>query len=214
MLTVKNKRVLVIGAHGDDIEMGCGGSLAKFVQEGAEIRSLVLSLPPSATPAVYTKDVLREEVLTGHCRLGITNVTIASYQVRIFPSLRQAILERLWALGQEFDPDLVIAHSMSDYHQDHQTVAFEVFRAFKSKTILGYSAVHNTRITNNQLFVELSKENVENKLAAIDAYHSQRLVRPMQFSRELSMSILRANGAQVGLPYAEIFDCDRLVMRS
>jgi len=212
MFSVSGTRVLAIGAHADDLVLGCGAALARFVREGAVIQSVILSLRMKATPSKYTTDDVMKEVIESHKILGITAPIIKSYPNRVFPDYRQGILEDFHSFKTTFSPDLVIAHSMADYHQDHQVVAAECFRIFKDRTILGFNLVHNTLTTNKQLFVSVTKEDVEKKLAAIVAYRSQKNIRPRLFSSDTAMCLLQANGVQVGLQYAEVFDCIRLVM--
>lgn len=79
------------------------------------------------------------------------------FQVRHFPAHRQEILEELVRLNRRIVPDLVLAPSLHDVHQDHHTIAEEAIRAFKRTSILGYEEPWNNLTFNNQVYVTLEE---------------------------------------------------------
>jgi len=139
------KRVLILAPHTDDGEFGCGGSIARFIQEGKEIYYVAFSTAEESVPEPWPKDILKTEVKEATKRLGISreNVIILDFKVRKLSYHRQEILEKHCKIKNDIRPDLVFLPSSNDLHQDHSTVSTEGVRAFKNTTILGYEIPWN-----------------------------------------------------------------------
>ena len=139
------QRVLVLAPHTDDGEFGCGGTMARLVEGGADVRYVAFSIATKSLPDGFPPDTLAREVREATAELGIpeANLTVHDFEVRTFPERRQDILELLIALWEEWRPDAVFQPSLHDVHQDHQVVAAEGLRAFKRTTILGYEIPWN-----------------------------------------------------------------------
>src|SRR5947207_9048761 len=121
------KRVLVLAPHTDDGEFGCGGTMARLVDAGAEVRYVAFSIATKSLPAGFPPDTLAREVREATAELGIPddNLTVHDFEVRTFPERRQDILELLLAIWEEWRPDAVLQPSVHDIHQDHQVIAAE-----------------------------------------------------------------------------------------
>ena len=121
------RRVLAIGAHTDDIELGCGATLSRLRREGAEIATIALSRAELSRPAGSPKDVLEREYRAAMDVLGIPAdlVRCSDVPVRTFDEHRQSILDALLNMRREFEPDLVLTMSSTDTHQDHSVVHAE-----------------------------------------------------------------------------------------
>jgi LmbE family N-acetylglucosaminyl deacetylase len=134
------QRALVLAPHTDDGEFGCGGTMARLVEGGCEVRYVAFSIATRSLPPGFPPDTLAREVREATTELGIpeSHLTVHDFDVRTFPERRQDILELLVALWEEWRPDVVFQPSHHDVHQDHQTIAQEGLRAFKRTTILGY----------------------------------------------------------------------------
>ena len=134
------ERVLVLAPHTDDGEFGCGGTMARLVDAGADVRYVAFSIATKSLPEGFPPDTLAKEVREATAEIGIPaeNLTVHDFEVRTFPEHRQAILELLIELWEEWKPDAVLQPATSDIHQDHQVIAAEGLRAFKRTTILGY----------------------------------------------------------------------------
>src|SRR5207302_11020830 len=139
------KRVLVLAPHTDDGEFGCGGTMARLVEEGADVRYVAFSIATKSLPEGFAADTLAREVREATAELGIPegNLTVHDFDVRTFPERRQDILELLIVLWEDWRPDAVFQLSLRDIHQDHQVIAAEGMRAFKRTTILGYEIPWN-----------------------------------------------------------------------
>jgi len=209
----KINKILVLAPHTDDGEFGCGGSIARFIDEGKEIYYAAFSTAEESVPDPWPKDILKTEVKEATNRLGISqeNVIIFDFKVRELSYHRQEILEALVNIKNDICPDLVFLPSSNDLHQDHSTVSIEGIRAFKNTTILGYEIPWNNIQFQAESFIILSEENIMTKLNALDAYNSQK--GKSYANEEFIRSLARARGVQIGGRYAEAFEVIRWVIR-
>jgi N-acetylglucosamine malate deacetylase 1 len=157
------ERVLVLAPHTDDGEFGCGGTMARLVEAGAEVRYVAFSIATRSLPEGFAPDTLAKEVREATAELGIAadRLAVHDFDVRTFPDHRQDILELLVALWEEWRPDAVFQPSLHDIHQDHQVIAAEGLRAFKRTTILGYEIPWNNFDFAYQAYFALDKSHVE-----------------------------------------------------
>ena len=206
------KKVLVLAPHTDDGELGCGGTLAKYVAEGGyDIHIVVFSTCAESVPKGFPADILGKEFRKAMKLLGIpsSNIKILDFPVRHFPEHRQQILEELVKLNKSIKPDLVFMPCAHDIHQDHSTVATEAMRAFKRTCLLGYELPWNNYTFNNQTFSLLSLKDVNVKIRALGCYETQKMRD--YFKRDYQIAIARTHGVQVGVQYAEVFEAIRWV---
>ena len=204
-----NKNILVLAPHTDDGEFGCGGTIAKFIESGDNVKYVAFSIAEESVPANFPKDVCRAEVRKATAILGIkqSNLIIHRFPVRRFPEFRQEILEILVKLNSEISPDIVFTPSTNDTHQDHQVVASEGFRAFKKTSILGYEIPWNNLTFNTSSFSPLDERHLELKIKSLKCYISQlgRSYVTENFIRNLAS----VRGAQIGEDYSETFEVIR-----
>lgn len=206
------KNILVLAPHTDDGELGAGGTIHKFIEQGCSVDYVAFSAAEDSVPEGFNRDVLRTEVLNATSELGILsdNVTVFSYKVRTFPSHRQQILDDLIKVRQKKDYDLVLTPSTMDIHQDHKTVTEEAIRAFKQKTMLGYELIWNNLTSVSTCFVKLNASNVKAKSLAMNEYKSQK--GRDYTSGEFISSLARTRGVQMGTEYAECFEVIRMYL--
>ena len=205
------QRVLVLAPHTDDGEFGCGGTMARLVESGVDVRYVAFSIATRSLPEGFAPDTLAREVREATAELGIpeSSLTVHDFDVRTFPDRRQEILELLVALWEEWRPDAVFQPSLHDVHQDHQTVAQEGLRAFKRTTVLGYEIPWNNFDFAYQAYLALEERHVERKIAALARYASQQHRR--YSDPEYARSLARIHGTNVNREYAEVFQVYRVV---
>ena len=210
-MVLPSKRVLVLAPHTDDGEFGCGGTMARLVEEGAEIRYVAFSIATRSLPEGFAPDTLAREVREATAELGIpeANLTVHDFDVRTFPSRRQEILELLVGLWEEWRPDVVFQPSHHDVHQDHQTIAQEGLRAFKRTTILGYEIPWNNLDFAYQAYISLERRHLERKAAALACYASQQHRR--YADPEYVWNLARTHGININREYAEVFQVYRAI---
>jgi LmbE family N-acetylglucosaminyl deacetylase len=200
------KRVLFIGAHPDDIELGCGALIHQIAPQ-TDILCVTLS--------DNQKNPLLTNLVEEHHRsmnvLGVKreSVVLGQFTTRIFPDARQEILEYFLKLRREFSPDLIFVHSQADIHQDHNTITGEALRAFRGITVLGFDVVRSSYGFFPHFLVEVSEENVNKKIEALSQYETYR--DKYYFNSELTRSIMVRHGALAEVPFAEGFDILRIV---
>jgi len=205
------ERALVLAPHTDDGEFGCGGTMARLVEAGCEVRYVAFSIATRSLPAGFAPDTLAREVREATAELGIpdSHLTVHDFDVRTFPERRQDILELLVGLWEEWRPDVVFQPSHHDVHQDHQTIAQEGLRAFKRTTILGYEIPWNNFDFAYQWYSALEKTHIERKAAALAKYASQQHRR--YADSDYIRNLARMHGTNVNRAFAEVFQVYRVV---
>jgi len=205
------KKILVLAPHTDDGEFGCGGSIAKLIENGSEIYYAAFSLAEESVPPPFPKNILETEVKAATKVLGIKSdhLLLYKYQVRHFATYRQNILEDLVQLSQNLKPDLVFMPSLNDLHQDHSTISLEGLRAFKKTSVLAYEMPWNNINFATQSFIKLSESHISKKIKALDCYDSQK--SKDYVSEEFILSLARTRGTQIGVKYAEVFEVIRWI---
>lgn len=200
------RRVLFLGAHPDDIEIGCGALLHKIAKE-TEILCVTLS-DNQKNPDLKN---VKNEHYQAMAVLGVPNESIifGPFTTRVFPDARQEILEYFLKLRREFDPDLIFVHSRQDVHQDHLTMTDEALRAFRGITVLGFDVVRSSYGFFPHFIVEVDEEDVNKKIEALACYETYR--DRYYFNSELTRSIMVRHGAIAERPFAEGFDILRIV---
>jgi LmbE family N-acetylglucosaminyl deacetylase len=207
-----NKKILILAPHTDDGEFGCGGTIAKYVADGARVIYVAFSAAEQSVLPDLPRDILRTEVRKATAALGIAeeDCLVLDFEVRRFPELRQKILDKMIELNKLYQPDIVFLPSVNDTHQDHQTIANEGFRAFKRCTMLGYEVPWNNLDFRTSCFVDLSEDNLNLKIRAVGMYESQK--HRNYASAEFIRSLALTRGVQIGRRYAETFEVVRWVI--
>jgi N-acetylglucosamine malate deacetylase 1 len=205
------ERVLVLAPHTDDGEFGCGGTMARLVDAGVEVRYVAFSIATKSLPDGFAPDTLAREVREATAELGIPpeRLTVHDFDVRTFPERRQDILELLIELWEGWRPDAVFQPSLHDIHQDHQVVAAEGLRAFKRTTILGYEIPWNNYDFSYGMYVSLERSHLERKTAALARYASQQHRR--YADPEYIWNLAMLHGANVNREFAEVFQVYRVI---
>jgi len=204
-------RALVLAPHTDDGEFGCGGTIARLVEEGREVTYVALSAAEKAVPKEFPDDVLRHEVREATRVLGIDpeRLRIGHFEVRDFPRQRQELLDHLIRLREDLRPDVVFLPSRHDVHQDHATVHAEGLRAFKGTTMLGYEVPWNNLVFETTAFVRLDDRHVDRKVEALACYRSQ--AQRAYANAESVRAQCRLRGTQAGCRWAETFQVVRWI---
>lgn len=205
------KKVLVLAPHTDDGEFGCGGTIAKHIENQDEVWYIAFSTCKESLPEGYTVETITSELYEATNKLGINkdNVIVLDYPVRRFAEHRQDILEDLIKYRKQIVPDIVYSPSIHDTHQDHNVIAEETRRAFKNVCIYAYEAPWNNFTFNNQRFNILDASHVEKKLQAVQCYKSQN--GRAYSSDEFIKGQAKYHGVQVSKDYAEVFEVVREV---
>ena len=200
------KKVCFIGAHPDDIELGCGALIARIAGK-TDVRCVTFSnnqknpalshLVPEHYASMETLGVPRERV------------DLLDFETRRFQEHRQEILEAMIKIMREDDPDIVFVHTKSDVHQDHGVLTQEALRAFRGRTVLGFDVIRSSYGFFPDFLVGVDEMDVQKKLDALACYKTY--AGKYYFSPDVTKATLIRNGAICERPYAEGFDILRIV---
>jgi LmbE family N-acetylglucosaminyl deacetylase len=197
-------RVLCLGAHCDDIEIGCGGTVLQLIRgREVEMHWVVFS----------SDDRRRREALqSAEAFLGDTksrNVVVHAFRDGFFPYIGAAIKESFEQLKHDVAPDLILTHCGHDLHQDHRLISELTWNTFRDQLILEYEIPkYDGDLGAPNFFVSLDESVCRSKIDHIlESFPSQREKR--WFSREVFSSILRLRGMEANAQsgYAEGFYC-------
>jgi LmbE family N-acetylglucosaminyl deacetylase len=203
-------RVLAIGAHPDDIEIGCAGTILKLIGQGAvsEVCWVVLSGDGErAEEARRSADALLDGVPR-------SEVVVRDFPDGFFPYAGQRIKDFFEQLKVELSPDVVLTHQRADLHQDHRLCCELAWNSFRDHLILEYEVPkYDGDMSAPNAFVPLSEGLSRRKIDHLMSHFgSQRSKR--WFQEDLFSSLLRLRGMECNSPssYAEAFFCRKAVL--
>jgi LmbE family N-acetylglucosaminyl deacetylase len=212
MLSISNKRILILAPHTDDGELGCGGTIVRLLEDGNEIQCVAFSIAEDSVPEGFERDQLAKEYVEAMSELGLceNNIHYHRFKVRHFPDFRQQILQKLIDIRISYKPDIIFIPSLNDIHQDHQVIANEGLRAFKKNSILGYEMPWNNIVFETRCFVELKRHHIEKKIAALKHYKTQQ--HRSYLNEDFIFGLAKTRGTQFESEYAEAFEVVRWVI--
>lgn len=204
----QGSRALFLAPHTDDVELGCGATLARCVEQAETVDVAVFSTAADSLPAGSNPDRLKLEFLKAMEQYQIPpeRLHVYDYTVRRLNYSRQDVLEDLVKLRNSIRPNIVFTPSGGDVHQDHQVVHNESLRAFKMVTMLGYELPWNHFHFETRVFVSVTEEQIALKLRALQAYESQFEKNRGYFDEEFVKGLARVRGIQQGVRYSEAFE--------
>ena len=200
--------VLCIGAHCDDIEIGCGGTLLALRQRAPELAVHWAILSGAGERETESRQA-------GAHLLGPSlQVSVSDHRNSYFPSEWSAIKDAFERLKTEIEPDLIFAHRLDDRHQDHRVVAELTWNTFRRHTILEYEIPkYEGDLGQPNLYVPLTTAQVDRKLDALMRHFPSQQSRPW-FRPEVFRGLLALRGIECNAPsgYAEAFHARKLIM--
>jgi LmbE family N-acetylglucosaminyl deacetylase len=204
------RRVLCLGAHSDDIEIGIGGTLLKLAEEvpGLEIWWVVFSASgPRAEEASRSADAFLSGVTRKHVRIG-------SFRESYFPSEWPAIKDWFEEIKAKFDPDVVFTHYRDDRHQDHRVLSDLAWNTFRNHLILEYEILkYDGDIGHPNVFVPVSEQLCARKIELLMKHFKTQSTRHW-FTSDTFEAMHRIRGIECVSPSgrAEAFYCRKMVL--
>lgn len=203
------RRLLALGAHADDIEIGAGGTIARLI---ASVRRLEVGwVVLSADGARAEEARASVEALVGNAlRLAV----IERFRDGFFPYEGAAIKECFEALKGRFEPDVILTPCREDRHQDHRLVSDLTWNTFRDHLILEYEIPkYDGDLGAPNLYVALTAADCQRKLEHLRRYFPSQRGRHW-FDDELFRGLLRLRGMEARAPsgYAEAFYARKLVL--
>jgi LmbE family N-acetylglucosaminyl deacetylase len=205
-------KLLCIGAHADDIEIGCGGLVLQLIGEAT---------PVDAYWAVFSGTRARHQEARRSAALflkGARRSTVSTMAFRdgFFPYEGARIKDRFEKIRREFDPDLVLTHNRDDRHQDHRVLSELTWNTFRDHWVLEYEIPKfDGDLGSPNCFVPLDADTVQHKIEYLEtAFASQR--DKHWFHEETFRGLMRLRGMECRAAegYAEAFYSRKLVIHT
>lgn len=205
-MTFFGDTVLCIGAHPDDIELGCGALIADII---SQTRVICVTLSDNQKNPLHTNLVAEHNASMSILGVEPKHTILHDFETRRLKAARQEILEVMIDLKNRFHPEVVFVHTSRDIHQDHQTVTEEALRAFRGTTLLGFDVLRSSYGFFPDFLVEVSEKGVDTKIRALKAY--QTYADKYYFDEGIIRATAQRHGALAERPFAEGFDILRIV---
>lgn len=203
--STRPRRIFAVGAHPDDLELACGGTLAKFIDSGHEVHALVMSNGQRGGDA----NVRPHEAKMGGAFMGLNSCRVLNFPDTSLSSKESDMVLAIEQSIARFNPDIILTHSSNDQHQDHHAVHLATLRAARQhSSILCYESPSATRSFDPSVFVEIS-DYVDVKVQAVGLHRNQAGKPYMTPDRVRGIAAFR--GAQARSHYAEAFEPVRLL---
>ena len=202
----KAKRLLLLGAHSDDIEIGCGGTILTLTRSNPELEIgwIVFSADGDrgregrASARLFLKDA------------GVAKVVVKHFKTSFFPTQEESIKRYFETLKHSFRPDIVFSHYRADRHQDHRVLSDLTWNTFRDHLILEYEIPkYDGDFGSPNLFVPLEEPVCREKVGNLcRLFRSQK--NKHWFSEDTFLSLMRLRGVECASRYAEAFYCRKL----
>lgn len=202
--------VLCLGAHSDDLEIGCGGTILRLAEEYSRL---------AVTWVVFSADDNREP----EARLSAGAFLEKAYSSRIvveqfrdgfFPSLAGVLKERFEGLKREVDPDVIFTHFREDAHQDHRVICELTWNTWRDHAILEYEIPKYDGDLGRPNFYVALEESIARKKASLILRHFESQAAKPWFSEDTFLALMRLRAVESRAPgrFAEAYHCRKIVI--
>lgn len=204
-------KILCLGAHSDDIEIGCGGTILRLIDDFPEAEFYW---------AVFSGDRKRAKEAKRSANAFLKGakskiIALQDFRESYFPFSGTEIKDFFETLKQEFSPDLIFTHYRNDAHQDHRVLSDLTWNTYRNHLILEYEIPkYDGDLRNPNLFVHLNEIYVQMKVKYIcETFTSQN--QKLWFSKDAFKSIMRIRGIESNSSskFAEGFYCRKMIFR-
>jgi LmbE family N-acetylglucosaminyl deacetylase len=200
-------RVLCLGAHSDDIEIGCGGTLLKLLRDrrDLQVQWVVFSGRGSRSSEARAS---ANAFLAGAAK---PKVVVRQFRDSFFPTQLKEIKRYFETIKSNFEPDLVFTHYRDDRHQDHRVVSDLTWNTFRNHVILEYEIPkYDGDLGTPNFFVRLEKDVCQEKVVYL-CRHFQTQANKHWFAEETFRGLMRLRGMECASAYAEAFYCRKIL---
>jgi LmbE family N-acetylglucosaminyl deacetylase len=204
------RRILCLGAHCDDIEIGCGGTILRLIQENPklEFQWVVFSSNP------VRKREARKAAAAFLKNSSRSKVVIKNFRDSYFPYEGNAIKQFVASIQKSFQPDLIFTHTRNDLHQDHRLLCELTWNAFRNHLILEYEIPkYDGDLGSPNCFVGLDESLCKTKIRHIVESFRSQSSKPW-FTEDTFRALLRIRGVESNAEgrYAEAFYCRKALI--
>jgi len=203
-------KVLCLGAHSDDIEIGCGGTILRLLEENEKVEVKWI---------VFSADGHRAEEARESAKLFLGNaknkdVVVKQFKESYFPYIGSEIKDYFEKIKGEFIPEIIFTHYRHDLHQDHRLISELTWNTFRSHFILEYEIFkYDGDFGVPNFFIHLDEDQCRKKIDCImESFKTQN--NRDWFTPDAFFSILRIRGVESKAPekYAEGFYCRKVII--
>ena len=203
----KSLSLLVIGAHPDDIEIGAGGTLLSLAERHPGLRARYVVLTGTANRKGEAREAARAFLPAAD--LGIDLLDLPEGRL---PAAWGQVKEALEQVARSCSPDVIIAPSRDDAHQDHRTIAEIVPTAFRDVLYLAYEIPKwDGDLGRPSMYVPLSADTMRHKVELLHKCFPSQRSRDW-WDDEVFLGLARLRGMECRAPYAEAFSCTKSVI--
>lgn len=203
----KARNLLFLGAHSDDIEIGCGGTILKLIQANPKRNILWV---------VFSAEGKRRNEARFSARLFLKGVShsrivVKRFRTSFFPVEQESIKSYFETVGKSFVPDIVFTHYREDRHQDHRLLSDLTWNTFRNHMILEYEIPkYDGDLGSPNFFVPQEAAGARRKTKFLEqAFRSQQ--DKHWFAEETFLGLMRLRGMECAARYAEAFYCRKIV---
>ena len=212
--TGKKLTILAIGAHGDDIELACGGTIAKAVKNGHEVIMVLVTGHASNDHnniKIRAQGAAQQEAKAAAKILGVSKLQILGYQDTFVPYSAE-LVSQLDDIINDCKPDIIFTHFVFDTHQDHiRTAHSTISAARRQNTILLYEPINPSGQGyvpfRPQVYTDIS-QTIDTKINSLKAHKSQ-YEKYTETWIEAVVARAKFRGFEMGVDYAECFEVVR-----
>lgn len=207
---IEKPKILCLGAHPDDIEIGCGGTVLKLIKAApqAQFRWVVFSGNSlRQSEALKSASAFLEGIVS-------EQIDVHNFKESYFPFIGAEIKDCFEKIKTEYDPDIILTHCANDAHQDHTMISKLTWNTFRNHLIIEYEIPkYDGDLGTPNLFVHLDEPTTQRKITILcEIFQTQK--KKTWFSQETFRSIMRIRGVESNSPtnYAEAFYCRKIVI--
>jgi LmbE family N-acetylglucosaminyl deacetylase len=205
----KKPKILCLGAHSDDIEIGCGASLLRLIEEFSN---------PELCWVVFSGNERRQkEAVESAAELLVDikkkRVLIKSFRESYFPYIGEEIKDYFEEIADDFNPDIIFTHFLNDAHQDHRLISHLTWNTFRDHLIFEYEIpkYENDQFTPN-VYMTATSALVQKKInMVINNFPSQKEKKWFNEATFRAVLTLRGNESNSPTGYSEAFHCRKII---
>lgn len=205
---IEKPKILCLGAHADDIEIGCGGTILQLAKSypDAEFSWIVFS-------GIGDREEEARKSASAFLGSVLKKIDVQHFKDSYFPSSWASIKDYFVSLKKDFSPDLILTHFSKDAHQDHRLISELTWNAFRDNFILEYEiAKYDGDLGTPNFYVQIDESLVRAKVDNVcRMFESQK--HKTWFDPESFLAIMRIRGIESNSPskYAEAFYCRKII---
>lgn len=202
--------ILLLGAHSDDIEIGCGGTILRLIQEQPHLCVYWVVFGTSG----LRSDEAKQSAENFLANVEDKRILINSFRDGFFPYIGAEIKEYFEELKKQLSPDIIFTHYRKDLHQDHRLISELTWNTFRDHLILEYEIPkYDGDLGSPNFFVPLDEAICKRKTMLLsESFDTQK--EKYWFTEDTFMSLMRVRGVEARSPskYAEAFYAHKLIV--